>query len=113
MGSEMCIRDSYSEMVTLVGLLGYTFDNFYQTGTYGFVDSSELTDGYRILFGYTYDGDGRVTPADSGDYMDKNSRGGSTGAFLVRATAVPDTGSTAALLGAGVAALAFARRKLG
>ena len=27
--------------------------------------------------------------------------------------AVPDTGSTAALLGAGLAALAFARRKLG
>ena len=26
---------------------------------------------------------------------------------------VPDTGSTAALLGAGVAALAFARRRLG
>ena len=28
-------------------------------------------------------------------------------------TSVPDTGSTAALLGAGVAALAFARRRLG
>ena len=28
-------------------------------------------------------------------------------------SAVPDTGSTAALLGAGVAALAFARRRLG
>ena len=35
------------------------------------------------------------------------------GAFLVRATAVPDTGSTAALLGLGVAALAFARCRLG
>ena len=103
----------YSEMVTLVSLLGYTFDTFYEIGTYGFVDSSELTDGYRILFGYTYDGDARVTPAESGNYMDKNSKGGSTGSFLVRATSVPDTGSKAALLGVGVVVLAFARCRLG
>ncbi|WP_425492918.1 VPDSG-CTERM sorting domain-containing protein [Candidatus Pelagisphaera phototrophica] len=35
------------------------------------------------------------------------------GSFLVRANSVPDTGSTAALLGLGVVALAFARCKLG
>ena len=34
-------------------------------------------------------------------------------AFRVNANAVSDTGSTAALLGAGVVALAFARRRLG
>ena len=34
-------------------------------------------------------------------------------AFRMNANPVPDTGSTAALLGVGVAALAFARRKLG
>ena len=33
--------------------------------------------------------------------------------FIVQYSSVPDTGSTAALLGAGVAALAFARRRLG
>ncbi|RPF74243.1 MAG: VPDSG-CTERM sorting domain-containing protein [Verrucomicrobia bacterium TMED71] len=33
--------------------------------------------------------------------------------FIVQYSSVPDTGSTAALLGVGVAALAFARRKLG
>ena len=38
-----------------------------------------------------------------------------SGTFLGSASlsAVPDTGSTAALLGVGVAALAFARRRLG
>ena len=33
--------------------------------------------------------------------------------LIVQYSSVPDTGSTAALLGAGLAALAFARRKLG
>ena len=33
--------------------------------------------------------------------------------LIVQYSSVPDTGSTAALLGAGVAALAFARRRLG
>ena len=33
--------------------------------------------------------------------------------LVIQYSSVPDTGSTAALLGAGVAALAFARRRLG
>ena len=33
--------------------------------------------------------------------------------LIVEYSSVPDTGSTAALLGAGVVALAFARRRLG
>ena len=33
--------------------------------------------------------------------------------FIVQYSSVPDTGSTAALLGAGVVALAIARRRLG
>ena len=48
-------------------------------------------------------------------YWGYNGDGPTTGTLLGSASlsAVPDTGSTAALLGAGVAALAFARRKLG
>ena len=48
-------------------------------------------------------------------YWGYNAIGPATGTLLGSASlsAVPDTGSTAALLGAGVAALAFARRRLG
>ena len=42
-----------------------------------------------------------ISAKNSGEYLGSAS------------TSVPDTGSTAALLGAGVAALAFARRRLG
>ena len=48
-------------------------------------------------------------------YWGYNATGPATGTLLGSASlsAVPDTGSTAALLGAGVVALAFARRRLG
>ena len=48
-------------------------------------------------------------------YWGYNGSSPTTGTLLGSASlsAVPDTGSTAALLGAGVAALAFARRRLG
>ena len=48
-------------------------------------------------------------------YWGWNYPGPATGTLLGSASlsAVPDTGSTAALLGVGVAALAFARRRLG
>ena len=50
----------------------------------------------------TYDLNGKSTYiSDSG----KN--------LIIQYSSVPDTGSTAALLGVGVAALAFARRRLG
>ena len=50
----------------------------------------------------TYDLNGKSTfISDSG----KN--------LIIQYSSVPDTGSTAAILGVGVAALAFARRKLG
>ena len=120
-GSNGHDPEIYSEMVTLIDLLEYTVDSFYEIHALGYVDSSELTDAYRIEFGYSIYDEGFVTPAGSGTYRDKISPSGTTGSFLVRAiavpdtgsTSVPDTGSTAALLGAGVAALAFARRKLG
>ena len=48
-------------------------------------------------------------------YVTGGDAPGDSGTFLGSASlsAVPDTGSTAALLGVGVAALAFARRRLG
>ena len=52
---------------------------------------------------------------DYGDYPFGDPQGttSTSGAPGTGSTAIPDTGSTAALLGAGVVALAFARRKLG
>ena len=41
------------------------------------------------------------------------SGGNGGNSLIVEYSSVPDTGSTAALLGVGVVALAFARRKLG
>ncbi len=52
----------YSEMVTLIDLFEYTHDSFYEIHALGYVDSSELTDAYRIQFSYTYNGKGVVNP---------------------------------------------------
>ena len=113
-----------SEMVTLTELLGSswsgTTSEIYQYSfTMGYVDpaigSSHLagpTYGYLRQFGYDEaEGGGFFSPEITPYERDDPSE--YFGSFLVRANSVPDTGSTAALLGVGVAALAFARRKLG
>ncbi len=114
-------QEILSEMVTLTELLGSTLFSPLASYTWGFVDpaigSSQPagpTMGYFRQFGYDEEHEeqgGFFNPNiipydrdDSSEYL---------GSFLVRANFVPDTGSTAALLGAGVAALAFARRRLG
>ena len=61
-----------------------------------------------LILTWGFDKDEEVYPF--GDPQGTTSTSGVPG---TGSTAVPDTGSTAALLGAGVAALAFARRKLG
>ena len=111
----------YSEMVALINLFGSTFDDVVEgpvgSYAYGYVDSSELSDANVLMFGYSTMGgiEEGIVESESGYNFDRSKKSSSSqiGAFLVRATAVPDTGSTAALLGAGVVALAFARRKLG
>ena len=75
------------------------FDGFSQsTGTYTFsgsatIDLASANHNFGQFNIGTYEDDGDT--------------------FIVQYSSVPDTGSTAALLGAGVVALAFARRKLG
>ena len=111
----------YSEMVALINLFGSTFDDVVEgpvgSYAYGYVDSSELSDANVLMFGYSTMGgiEEGIVESESGYNFDRPKKSSSSqiGAFLVRATSVPDTGSTAALLGAGVVALAFARRKLG
>ena len=120
-------------MLSLVSALGETIvvDGVHFTqGLYSTSENAPGGEAYTGIFGYVTEG------VDSFDGIDQAGivvlEGGSQpfsddhpyiGSFLVRDTppsvldtgssAVPDTGSTAALLGAGVAALAFARRRLG
>ena len=104
----------YSQMQTLINLLGSTYGveaNYLYS--VGHVDSSALSNAHTRQFGWANGSFVGYVRPDSETYYD-NIKGGSNvfvGAFLVRS--VPDTGSTAALLGVGVAALAAARRKLG
>ena len=115
-------QEILSEMVTLTELLGSswsgTSSEIYQYSyTMGFVDpaigSSQPagpTMGYVRQFGYDEEQGGLFNP-DIIPY-DRDDPSEYFGSFLVRANSVPDTGSTAALLGAGVAALAFLKRRL-
>ena len=107
-----------SQMTTLVNYLGSTYATGEESAyVVGYVDSSGLSNADARQFGWTtYLGEeaGYVRRAsNTGFDAGKGATNSLVGAFLVRATAVPDTGSTAALLGAGVVALAFARRRLG
>ena len=106
-----------SQMTTLVNYLGSTYASGVNAYVVGYVDSSSLSNADARQFGWTiYVGEqaGYVRPAsNTGFDAGKGATNSLVGAFLVRATAVPDTGSTAALLGVGVVALSFARRRLG
>ena len=90
------LRGSDSSQIVLVGL----FDLSY--GTYGV---SDWTDGSQTLSGTLADG----SPFNNEVFLNDSA----TLTLSAPAQAVPDTGSTAALLGTGLAALAFARRRLG
>ena len=131
-GTDVAI---YDDMVSLVYLLGLTDDGIADGHTKGFIDSDSEEQAQWVAFGF--DICDIVTDCVGSDsdvmmgysslpahpiYQERKEDGfDDTGAFLVRATsvpdtgssAVPDTGSTAALFGVGVAALAFARRRLG
>ena len=111
------------QMTTLQGYLGSTFT---VSGLYAFVhghvDSSHLSVTDARSFGWSLIDDlgveankGWVRPVSDPLLIDasKDYTNSKLGSFLVRATSVPDTGSTAALLSLGVVALAFARRRLG
>ncbi|MDG2253943.1 MAG: VPDSG-CTERM sorting domain-containing protein [Opitutaceae bacterium] len=107
----------YSQMQTLINLLGSTIANEGTNGySIGYVDSSALWYADARQFGWSEilaTNYGYVRPASSTAWdATKATTNSSVGAFLVR-TSVPDTGSTAALLGVGVVALAAARRRLG
>ena len=79
--------------------LALVFDSFSQTaGIYTFSGSATID---LSLANHNFGHFNIGTYEKSGDTL------------IVQYSSVPDTGSTAALLGAGVVALAFARRKLG
>ena len=65
------------------------------------------------FFAYAYDGGVDLVYYNGSNVVDSPSWTPVDSWIWATATRVPDTGSTAALLGAGVAALAFARRRLG
>lgn len=112
-GDDAAIFSQIRELTNLLGpTYGYGMESQYGLG---YVDSSELSNAHARQFGWeTNPNLGYVRPADSNAWdKAKDVSNAQIGAFLVRANAVPDTGSTAALLGAGVVALAFARRRLG
>ena len=99
--------------------------HFDVTATYGVVDYLAAVFASELQLGNTLEGTligswsanvfdpSAVTSLNF--YWGNNGEGPATGTLLGSASlsAVPDTGSTAALLGVGVAALAFARRRLG
>ena len=90
------------------------------SGDYAWVQFTNVLSGGESLDG-TLSGTWSSAVFDPGEassvkfYYGTDELGGlTTGVFLGSASrSVPDTGSTAALLGAGVVALAFARRRLG
>jgi len=66
------------------------------------------------FFAYAYDGGVDKAYFYNGKVVDNHSGWNPTDSWTwATATRVPDTGSTAALLGVGVVALAFAKRRLG
>ena len=106
-----------SQMTTLVDYLGSTYNVGETTGfVVGFVDSSALSDADARQFGWSLivgEEAGFVRPASQTNWdTGKGITDSDVGSFLVRAS-VPDTGSTAALLGVDVFVLAAARRRLG
>ena len=71
-------------------------------------------DNYGPFFAYAYDGGVDLAYFFYGKAVDAPTGWNPTDSWTwATATRVPDTGSTAALLGAGIVALAFARRRLG
>ena len=71
-------------------------------------------DNYGPFCAYAYDGGVDLAYFFYGKAVDAPTGWNPTDSWTwATATRVPDTGSTAALLGAGIVALAFARRRLG
>ncbi|EDY84252.1 hypothetical protein VDG1235_3883 [Verrucomicrobiia bacterium DG1235] len=103
----------FSQMQTLVSLLGETLNLSPTLSTIGYVDSSSFTFADARQFSHTAS-QGFVRPASELDWdRPKSTENDVTGSFLVRksASSVPDAGSTAVLLSIAISGLFILKRR--
>ena len=92
-------KDDFELFHTFVGGVTYSFSG---SATFNLLDQTSANFGDLIVGTYSLDGHSYYNNVlDTGHSL------------VIQYSSVPDTGSTAALLGVGVAALALARRRLG